>query len=49
MKIIFNSDDNLPLKKVLKIHILTVIVKCVFKKNGKSYLQVFLDDCLCDL
>ena len=49
MKIIFNSDDKKKKKKVLKIHILTVIVKCVFKKNGKSYLQVFLDDCLYDL
>ena len=28
---------------------LTVIVKCVFEKDGKYYLQVFLDDCLYDL
>ena len=49
MKIIFNSDDNFPLKKVLKVHMLTVIVKCVFEKDGKYYLQVTLDDCLYDL
>ena len=46
MKIKFNTDDNLPLKKPLKLHLLTIIVKCIFEEDGQFYLQVYLDDCL---
>ena len=46
MKIKFNSDDNLPLNKMLKLHMLTVIVRSVFEEDGKYYPQVFLDECL---
>ena len=46
MKIKFSLDDNLPLNKVLKFHMLTVIVRSVFKEDGKYYPQVFLDECL---
>ena len=46
MKIKFNSDDNLPLNKMLKLHILTIIVRSVFKIDDKYYPQVFLDECL---
>ena len=49
MKIRFNSDDNLPLNKILKLHMLTVIVRSVFKEDGKYYPQVFSDECLCEL
>ena len=35
MKIKFNSDDNLPLNKILKLHNLTVIVRSVFQKDNK--------------
>ena len=49
MKIKFNSDDNLPLNKMLKLHMLTVTVRSVFKKDGKYHPQVFLDDCLHEL
>ena len=49
MKIKFNSDNNLPLNKILKLHMLTVIVKSVFQENGKYYPQVFLDECLYDI
>ena len=31
MKIKFNSDDNLPLNKILKLHNLTIIVRSVFE------------------
>ena len=41
MKIKFNSDDNLPLNKMLKLHTLTVIVRSVFEENGTYNLQVF--------
>ena len=48
MKIKFDSDDNLPLNKVLKSHVLTIIIRNVFEKDGKYYPQIFLDDCLYD-
>ena len=41
-----NSDDDLPLNKTLKFHILTTIVRSVFEEDGKYYPQVFLDECL---
>ena len=46
MKIKLNSDDNLPLNKILKLRILIVIVRSVFEEAGKYYPQVFLDECL---
>ena len=46
MKIKFNSDDNLPLNKILKLHTLAIIVRSVFEEDGKYYPQVFLDECL---
>ena len=46
MKIKFNSDDNLPLNKPLKIHIMVIIIRSVFEEDGKPYSQVFLDDAL---
>ena len=47
MKIKFNSEDNLPLNKTLKLHNLTVVVGFVFKEDKKYYPQVFLEECLC--
>ena len=41
MKTEFNSDNNLPLNKILQIHMLTVILRCGFQENGKYYSQVF--------
>ena len=49
MKIKFNTDDNLPLNKPLKLHLLAIIVRCIFEEGGKFYLQLYLDDCLCEL
>ena len=46
MKIKFNSDDDLPLKKPLKFHTMTIIIRSVFEEDGKLYPQVFLDDAL---
>ena len=42
MKIKFNTDDNLPLNKPLKLHLLTIIVRCIFEEDGKFYLQLYL-------
>ena len=49
MKIKFNTDDNLPLNNQLKLHLLTIIVRCIFEEDGKFYLQLYLDDCLYEL
>ena len=46
MRIKFNSDDNPPLNKIVKLHMLTIIVRSVFREDGKYYPQVFLDECL---
>ena len=48
MKIKFDSDDDLPLNKVMKFYDLTVIIRSIFEKDGKYYPQIFLDDCLYD-
>ena len=49
MKIKFNSDDNLPLKKPLKFHNETITIRSVFEEDGKLYPQLFLDDTLFEL
>ena len=49
MKIKFNSDDDLPLNKVLKFHNMTITISSVFNEDAKLYLQVFLDDALYEL
>ena len=40
MKIKFNSNDILPLNKMLKLHMLAVIVRFVFEEDRKYYPQV---------
>ena len=49
MKIKFNSDDELPLNKPLKFHLMTITIRSVFEEDGKLYPQVFLDDTLYEL
>ena len=44
MKIRFNSDDNLPLNKPLKFHLVTITIRSVFEEDGKIYPYLFLDD-----
>ena len=41
MKIKFNSDDNLPLNKPLKFHLMTITMRFVFEEDDKLYPQVF--------
>ena len=40
MKIKFDSDDDLPLNKILKFCIV-IIIRNVFEKDGKYYPQIF--------
>ena len=46
MKIKFNTDDNIPLNKIIYFPTITIIIRSVTKKDGKYYPQLFLDDCL---
>ena len=46
MKVKFDTDDNLPLNKPLKLCTLTIIVRSVFEEEGKFYVQVYVDKCL---
>ena len=46
MKTKFNSENGLPLNKLLKFHVMNVIIRSVFEEDGKLYPQLFLDDTL---
>ena len=49
MKIKFDTDDNLPLNKTLKLHNMTISIRSVFEEDGKFYPQIYLDECLYEL
>ena len=49
IKIKFNSDNDLPLNKPLKFHLMEIIIRPVFEEVGKLYPQVFLNDALYEL
>ena len=49
MKINFDTDDNLPLNKQLKLHMLTIIVRSVFEQDRKCYPQLYWDGCFYEL
>ena len=49
LKIRFESNDDLPRNKPIKLHLLTIIITSVFSENGKFYPQLFLDDALYEL
>ena len=43
------SNDDLPMNKPVKLHLLTIIIRSVFSEYGKFYPQLFLDDALYEL
>ena len=45
----FESNDDLPMNKPIELHLLTIIIRCVFSEGGKFYSQLFLDDALYEL
>ena len=49
MKIKFNTDDDLPLNKSLKLRMLTIIARRVFEEGGQLYPQLYLDYYLYEL
>ena len=48
-KVKFDTDDNLPLNRSLSLRKLTIAFRAVFEDEGKFYMQVNLDECLCEL
>ena len=46
LKIKFNSDDDLSLKKTLKLYDMLIVVRSVFHEDNKFYQRVFLEECL---
>ena len=46
MKIKFNFDNELSLKKTIEILTITIVVRAIFHENNKHYPQAFLDECL---
>ena len=45
----FQSNDDLPLNKPIKLRLLTIIIRSVFSEDGKFCPQLFLDDALYEL
>ena len=41
MKIKFNSDDDLPLKKTLELRKMITVIESVFHEGNKYYTQAF--------
>ena len=46
MKIKFDTDDDLWLKKPFKFPTITIVARSVFGEIGKFYPQIYLDDVL---
>ena len=47
-KIRFSSDIDLPLGTLIQFKILTIIIRCIIKKDGKYYPEIYLDKCMYD-
>ena len=49
MKNKFNSDNDLLLNKILKLHNMAILVRSVFQEDNKYYLQIVLNEYLHEL
>ena len=45
MKIKFNTDDNIPLNKIIYLLTIIISIRSVTKKDDKYYQRIFLDEC----
>ena len=45
MKIRFNTNDDLPLNKIINIPVCVVTVSSIFKEDNEYHPQVLLHDC----
>ena len=41
MNIKFNFDDNLPINKPLKFHLMAITIRSVYEEDGKLYPKLF--------
>ena len=48
-KIRFQSNDDSPLNKPMKLRLLAIIIRSVFSEDSKFYPQLFLDEALYEL
>ena len=48
-RIRINTNDDVPLNKVLKFPTLTVIIRCVFQEGEELYPSIYFDKCLYQL
>ena len=46
MRVKFESNDDLPLDKILNVPSIIIVFESVLKKYNKYYPQVFLHECL---
>ena len=46
MKIKFNTDNNIPLNKIIYFPRVTITTRSAKQNNSKYYPQLFLDECL---
>ena len=49
IKFRFDSDDDLPLIKILKVHNVTIVFRSIFEEDDKYYPQISIDECLYEL
>ena len=47
-KIRFSSDIDFPLGTLIQFKILTIIITCIIKKDGKYYPEIYLGKCMYD-
>ena len=47
-KVRFSSDIDLPFGTLIQFKILTIIIRCIIKKGGKYYPEIYLDECMYD-
>ena len=45
-KIKFSSNIDLPLETLIQFKMLTIIIRCIIKKDDKYYPEIYLDECL---
>ena len=43
-KLRLSGDLELPIDKLIEFHSLTVVVRCVIKKRGKFYPEIYVDE-----
>ena len=46
MKIKFNTNDNIPLNKIIYLPNVTVTIRSIVKKDNNYHPQIFLFECL---